>query len=81
MDKEKKRLEAPKQKLVNSLQSGLAGKELSWKRQVAGNVAEEVTWARPERALNGRHLGMFSAGNSEKSQLSDKQSERIKSCN
>lgn len=44
-----------KQRLVNSPQSGLAVTELSWKRQVIGNVAEEVAWTRQEWALNGGH--------------------------
>lgn len=56
----KERLKAPKQNLMNSPQSGLAGKEVSGKRPVVGNVTEEVTWARQDRALSGRHyLGFF----------------------
>lgn len=45
---------------MNSPQSGLAGKELAWKRQVVGNVADEVTWATQEGAVNGRRcLDLF----------------------
>lgn len=41
------------------LQSGLAGKKLAWKKYRGGNVAEEVVWARQERAWNGRHCLNF----------------------
>lgn len=46
-DNGKTRLEAPKQRLLNS-QSGLAEKELAWKKQGVGNVTEGFIWARQE---------------------------------
>lgn len=39
---------------MHSPHPGWAGKEVAWKRPVV-DVAEEVTWARQDRALNGRH--------------------------